>query len=134
MDTIISNPDSLLIRFTFISDSIDTNKEGWMIDDIVTGSAGPESCSSIKESDANEDIIVFPNPFSSQAILQTENDFQNASLTIYNSLGQPVKQLQNIYGQTIMLGRDNLSGGFYFLHLTQDNKILKTVKIVITDN
>jgi hypothetical protein len=30
-------PDSISIRFTFTSDGIQTNKEGWMIDNIITG-------------------------------------------------------------------------------------------------
>lgn len=133
-DTIISNPDSLLIRFTFMADSIADNSEGWMIDDIVTSSAGLEMCSGTKESYDKERVTVSPNPFSTQAILQTEKTFKNATLNICNSLGQPIRQVKNISGQLIILNRDNLPGGLYFLQLTQDKKILKTVKVIITDD
>ena len=133
-DSIIINPDSLLIRFTFISDSIVKNKEGWMIDDLVTSSAGWELCSSTKESSRDENITVYPNPFSIETLIQTENDFKKATLTVYNSMGQRVKQLKNISGQTVLLSRDDLPSGLYFLQMVQGNKILKTEKIVITDN
>lgn len=133
-DSIITNPDSLLIRFTFISDSISTNKEGWMIDDIVTSARREEFCTSTKESYLDENVTVYPNPFSTETIIQSEQDFKRATLTVCNSLGQPVKQLKNISGQTIILQRDDLPSGLYFLQLVQDYKILKTAKIVITDN
>jgi hypothetical protein len=133
-DTIIFNPDSLMIRFTFISDSINTNKEGWMIDDIMTSAGGWEDCSSVKEIYLDENITVYPNPFSTEAIIQADHDFKNATMKVYNSLGQLVQQLKNISGQTINLNRDDLPSGLYFLQLTEDYKILKTIKIVITDN
>ncbi len=132
-DTIIINPDSLLIRFTFISDSISDNNEGWMIDDILTTAGGLEICSGTKESSVDWRVNVYPNPFSTETILETEESFKNATVTICNSLGQQVKQLKNISGSSVVLNRDNLPGDLYFLHLTQENKILKTVKILITD-
>jgi hypothetical protein len=78
-------------------------------------------------------VNIFPNPFSTQTTLQTDKLFKDATLTVYNSFGQQVKQINNINGQTITLQRDNLSNGLYFLQLTQDNKIITNDKIVITD-
>ena len=80
-----------------------------------------------------EDIHIIPNPFSVSTILQTDKVFKDATLTVYNSSGQQVKQINNISGQIITLHRDNLSNGLYFLCLTQDNKIFATDKLVITD-
>ncbi|MBK7957147.1 MAG: T9SS type A sorting domain-containing protein [Bacteroidetes bacterium] len=65
--------------------------------------------------------------------MQTENIFTNATLTINNHLGQTVKQIENISGQSITLFRDNLQSGLYFIHLTQDNKTIATDKLVIAD-
>ncbi|HXB42362.1 MAG TPA: T9SS type A sorting domain-containing protein [Bacteroidia bacterium] len=77
---------------------------------------------------------IFPNPFSSKTILQMDKNLKDATLTLYNSFGQQVKQIKNISGQTIIVQRDNLSCGLYFLQLTQDNTILTTDKLVIVDN
>lgn len=87
----------------------------------------------LNEINSNYSFNCYPNPFSSQMTLQTNNILKNATLTIYNSFGQQVTQIKNISGQTLTLHRDNLSSGLYFLQLTQDNKILTTDKIVITD-
>ena len=133
-DTIIANPDSLLVRFTFISDSIADNKEGWMIDDILTTSGGLEICSGTKESSLDWRVTIYPNPFSTETILETEEPFQNVTLTMYNSLGQKVQQLKNVSGTSVVLQRDNLPGGLYFLQLSQDNSILRTMRLLIAEH
>jgi hypothetical protein len=86
--------------------------------------------------DTNYEILstsIFPNPFTSQTTLQIDKSLANSSLTLYNSLGQQVKQVNNISGQTVTLHRDNLPSGLYYLQLTQDNKTIATDKLVIAD-
>ncbi len=79
------------------------------------------------------DFTLFPNPFSAQTILQTDVLLNNATITIYNCFGQTVKEIKNIYGQTVVLSRDNLPSGLYFIRLTEDDKIIASDKLVITD-
>jgi hypothetical protein len=88
----------------------------------------------IKENDNNLNITIFPNPFFSQTTLHSNIIFNDAILTVYNSYGQQIKQIKNISGQTIILQRDNLSSGLYFLQLTQDNKTFARDKLIIIDN
>ena len=91
--------------------------------------------SAIEENSIENTITVFPNPFSTETVLKTDNSFKNASLTIYNSTGQVVKQMTPINseaGKTVTLFRDNLPSGLYFIRLTQNNKSY-IVKLVITD-
>ncbi len=101
--------------------------------DIFIGNLSSTVTTDIEENHFSKEITVFPNPFSSQAILQTGNLLHNATLTMDNVYGQTVKQITNISGQTIVLSRDNLVNGLYFIRLTEDNKTLSTKKIVITD-
>jgi|ERR1035437_6446744 PKD repeat protein len=98
----------------------------------VTVTCTPMGISGYKPSDTG--ISIYPNPFSSSTTLQSDIFFKDATLTIYNSYGQTVKQIKNISGQAVTLTRDNLPSGLYFIRLTQDNKILATDKLVITDN
>ncbi len=77
-------------------------------------------------------INIYPNPFSTQTTLRTDGLLKNATLTVYNSFGQTVKQIKNISGQTVTLFRDNFPSGLYFLRVTEENKIY-TDKLVITD-
>lgn len=78
-------------------------------------------------------IAIFPNPFSTETILKTDNPLHNATFTVYNIYGQTVKQINNISGQTFSFNRDNLISGIYFIELTQDSKTITTTKLIITD-
>jgi len=88
----------------------------------------------IAENNSGANFTIYPNPFSSQAILQTDRSLENATLSVYDSYGQAVKQVKNISGQSITLHRDNLPSGLYFLRLMQEGKIVATDKLVVTDN
>jgi hypothetical protein len=88
---------------------------------------------SINEIENNSLLTVYPNPVSSQAIIHSANFFKDASLIVYNSFGQKVKQINHISGRTVTFFRDNLESGLYFIRLMEDDKILATNKLVISD-
>jgi len=87
--------------------------------------------SSIEQKPASR---IFPSPFSTQTTLYFEINLNDANLTVYNSVGQLVKEMRNLSGHTILLQRDNLPCGLYFIKIAQDNKIIATDKFVTTDN
>lgn len=92
-----------------------------------------EGTTGINDRRDEEVFSIYPNPFSTQITLQTENPFNSATLTLYNSLGQQVNELKKISGQTISFRRENLISGQYYLRLTEDNRKTETFKITITD-
>jgi len=75
----------------------------------------------------------YPNPFSSSSTLKINQTLNNATLTISNSMGQLVKEINYISGQTVNILRENLSSGLYFVRLTENNKIILANKLLITD-
>jgi hypothetical protein len=79
------------------------------------------------------EVTVFPNPFSEQVTLRTETHLQNASLTLNNSLGQMIKQINNISGTEVVLLRERLPAGVYFLRLVQEGIIIAAKKIIVKD-
>lgn len=81
----------------------------------------------------NYAVNIFPNPFNAQTTLQTTIPWTNATLTIDNIFGQTILQINNISGQTMVFNRDNLIAGLYLLRLIQDNQIISTEKLIITD-
>ncbi len=85
------------------------------------------------EQDMRQSIGIFPNPFSMQTILQVNKNFGNSTLTVYNSYGQAVKQIENLSGSTITFYRDNLPVGVYFARLTQNGNIIMVDKLLIID-
>jgi hypothetical protein len=97
---------------------------------VTTNLCNPNS---IAETSPGLSAEVYPNPFSSSAILKSEKILNATSLTIYNSMGQEVKSINNITGLSVIIDRENLSSGLYFARLTEVNKLITTVKLVITD-
>jgi hypothetical protein len=87
----------------------------------------------INENTTRNGFSVFPNPFVSSTTIQTFVNLKNATLTVCNSYGQTVKQVNNISGQIVSLSRANLPGGLYFIRLTEGNKIIAAEKLIITD-
>jgi len=87
----------------------------------------------ISELEKENSYLIFPNPFSIHTTLQTDKLLKNATLTVYNFLGQISKEIKNISGQTINIFRENLSSGVYFIRLTENNKTLMFDKLVITE-
>lgn len=88
---------------------------------------------SVNEIISLNSIEIFPNPFSTNTTIQSDKFLKNASLIVYNSIGHLVKRIDKISGQTFIFYRENLPNGLYFIHIKQDNKIIATNKLVITD-
>jgi hypothetical protein len=75
-----------LIRFRFVSDSINTQKEGWMIDDIVF--RGYDVGGAISEQ-IRQSIEIFPNPSNGIIHVKYENiNTNDLNFTVYNLSGQ----------------------------------------------
>lgn len=79
-------------------------------------------------------LSIFPNPLSSETVLKTEPPLHNANMTLFNHLGQPVKQVENMSGQAFTLTRGNLPNGLYFLRLSEANNHIATRTIIISDS
>ncbi len=128
-DTIIIPPSSLMVRFTFMSDSINNNKEGWMIDDITILSN--TACSSIEEWDNKNFINVSPNPFREKTVLHTNFKLKNGVMILYNTFGQEVYREVNCSGNRFILNRNELPSGIYNVCFLEDNQMIARKKILI---
>lgn len=132
-DSIIINPDSLMIRFTFISDSSIDQREGWMIDEIVTASGGWQICSGVEDHLTNTQFSVYPNPFNSGAILHADPPLESGTVCIYDVFGRVLRYIDGISGTNISISREDLPGGLYFLTVTDQRNLSKVIKILIKD-
>ncbi len=136
---LIEGIGTTLGAFVPIAPPFESGNDLWCVrinNQIVWTSSQGNDCSltSIRENYVNENqILIFPNPFSLTTTLKINGNFTNAILTMYDAYGQQVKQIKNISGQTITLHRDNLPSGLYFLRLTENNKTFAIEKLLITD-
>ncbi len=88
----------------------------------------------VDDESLSPDMRLFPNPFSNSTTLQTSIPLSNATLTIYNSLGQIADQRKNIFGNSIELKRGDLSSGLYFIRISDGGTIYKLQELIIEDN
>jgi len=104
----------------------------YFFDDICV-STDSLSCNSIvgvTEISNENKIKVFPNPFNSIAVLEMKEDFKNAELNIYNTLGEQVRR-QKIISQTTTISRDGLTNGIYFFQVISRDGKLGTGQLII---
>ena len=87
----------------------------------------------ISESNISSQISINPNPFSNATTLKTNNIFENATFIVFNTLGEQVRKIDNITGQTFTFYRENLEQGIYFYQLKENNIIVSENRFVITD-
>ncbi len=121
--------DSLIVRFNFISDSIQTNKDGWIIDNIIIGSA--DLGSSINELSNKMKVKLFPTVTSDYFNYQVENNEELESLIITNVTGKNVLSIIKPLKQD-KIAISNLASGNYFVKFTSKGKT--TVKRLVVNN
>lgn len=85
------------------------------------------------EANSLNKLKINPKPFSTFTKIEMNKTVKNAKLIIYNSLGKNVKEIKNISGESIILYRDNLKCGIYFITLIEEKITYQTEKILITD-
>jgi uncharacterized delta-60 repeat protein len=75
---------------------------------------------------------VFPNPFSASTTILLGRPCVNATIAVYNALCEQVMELNNISGYSIILHRNDLPGGVYYVQLTEGN--LTSLEKIIVSN
>ncbi len=78
-------------------------------------------------------IHSYPNPFYTTVTINWSHSISNGELNLFNEFGQIIKTLKKISGKTITLNRNNLPAGIYFVRLTQNDHVIATEKLAITD-
>lgn len=75
-------------------------------------------------------INVGPNPFTSALTIQSEIAFEDATLKLFNVMGQLVREIKNQSGKAIVLQRESLNSGLYFIQLFEKGKLVKSSKVL----
>jgi hypothetical protein len=123
-------PNPLYMRFHFISDSIDNEKAGWVIDDILISHAFTGW--SVKKTGEDTKLKYSPNPMTTETVFYFDNPIKEKySLRLYNSKGQLVKTQSEYHPQSITLKRGNLNSGLYYFMLKSESGIESKGKLII---
>ncbi|MCK4662737.1 MAG: T9SS type A sorting domain-containing protein [Bacteroidales bacterium] len=124
--------DSAIIRFNFVSDSIYTSKEGWMIDEIYF--LLEDYCNiGIEENSIQINFVkISPNPVTDISIMEFKNEqFENFTLAIYNITGTKIKVIQNIKENKVELNRNEFKKGIYLYRLYNTRLNIYTGKFIV---
>lgn len=114
LDWLWNNPnahlvDSVMFRITFISDSINNNKSGVLIDFI--GVRVDDWCNVGISENKIEELNIRPNPVNSESFIEFD-EFSNYIITINDIAGNLIYESKFI-GSQFPLGRLNLPIGIY---------------------
>ncbi len=116
-------------KFSFISDSMDTQKEGWLIDNIRIGNY---ASSTFNASTPKFPSKVIPNPSANEQVwIQFDNDsYDDITIEIYTTTGQFLQRHNTREGEIPIILRDK---GIYFYRLrnleTQEISLGKIVRL-----
>jgi hypothetical protein len=115
--------DTVLWKFTFISDSIQTSKDGWMLDNIEVSSV----FNSINEEQKSE-ISIYPNPTSEELYIHYPY-FSNFNIegSIHDILGYELREFK-ISGIETKLNISDFDSGIYFVKIIiGDKQVVKKI-------
>ncbi|SRR5260221_3151536 len=116
--------DTLLYRFTFISDSIQTNKDGLMFDNLHFD----DYSEGIPEIQNQNLISLSPNPVNDQLIIHRTKISDQEQIQIFDFTGRLMLDNKNFFGNII--NTKSLSSGIYFLRYS-DAKNFCVKKFVV---
>lgn len=113
----IQNNDTVLFRFTFISDGIQTNKDGLMFDSLFVWDVPPIGINHISSNDIN--VFTYPNPsmtFLNIVFDKTKSEI--GTMEIYDNTGRIVEEIMiPINENKISIDINDYPEGIYLFNL-----------------
>ncbi|GIV27013.1 MAG: hypothetical protein KatS3mg027_0827 [Bacteroidia bacterium] len=117
-------------QFYYVDQIMTYYKKG----NIECGEPDTASFVSVDEYSFTSSINISPNPFNKQTTIISALPLNNATIYIENNLGQIVRIFHNINGSEIIISRENLSDGIYYLKIVDKNGfIISAKKIIISE-
>lgn len=124
----ISNTNNNLLEIKFVGNNIGyiVGQSGTILKTTNAGLSVNENNLQIKQTKS------FPNPFKNSFTIKIDNDetLSNATLTIYDLLGNKVDELTEINQNEILIERKNLNSGIYFYYIKENSNIISKGKII----
>ncbi len=117
-----------LLRFKFISDNVETNKEGWMIDNLTISEV--LNSQSISEDDFLKPTI-YPNPTSSNITVQfnESTNIDGLSVSICNALGQEISN-EEVRTMNHSVSLKENAKGIYRLIVKENNRVVYNSSVI----
>ncbi len=85
-------------------------------------------CTDVNEINNNNSISIYPNPTDGQFTISLSKG--NAKIIITDLLGKEIKTI-NLTGKQLVIEKDEMKAGIYFIQTTDENKNVTKKKIII---
>jgi len=121
--------DTMIVRFNFISDSIDIPFDGWMIDDFQFFDATLPG---------NTDFLtkalfsLYPNPSNKDLHVVLEQFYPELEVVLFDYSGSEILTKSHPGEEILQLSVDHIPDGLYFLHITSKSQSLGVQKVMIS--
>lgn len=126
----LSSPHAMYFKplngtLLFMADDGNLGTELWR-------TCNPDFFSGIRSLEKEENVILFPNPFTSSTTLRIRQTPlpEKLELKLYDALGKMVRSVR-VNGSEISINRDELTDGIYFYSLEGAKNFRKTGKLII---
>lgn len=119
----------LLVRFTFVSDTTDTQKEGWMIDNFIVHET---MIHTVKKTPSNEYLKVYPTLTTGRVHIEAEKLYEYhiiEGIRVVNTEGKTVRS----FGQAptkFFIDIGDLPNGTYYINI-RTNKRSQTFPVTL---
>ncbi len=125
----IKKPFEYYLRFTFVSDSVQNSKDGWMIDEIIVDNSG--ACSNLTEQNILK-AVIFPNPSNTYATITLPNGkyVHNGVLSIYNTIGGLIFKTPFI-GDKLKFNLSDLPKGMHQILISENEQVIAQAKLFV---
>jgi hypothetical protein len=122
--------DTMRLRFNFISDGIQQNHEGWMIDEIRLFAI--DLGTGIREyMEGRFHSYFFPNPVTTTAIFTMDKTYHDVHYELMDSRGLLISKGDRGTCYEFTFERTGIPPGMYFMRLFLDNRFTDNHKIII---
>ena len=125
-------PDTMIIRFNFVSDGNHHDREGWMIDQIRLFSLDLGSGIQGNQAGRKRSQIA-PNPVKSSAIVKFDKTYENVEYSLLDLTGRICAAGEPGKCSHFTFDRGNISPGIYILKLFIDHQYTETHPVIISE-
>ncbi|MBU1011324.1 MAG: T9SS type A sorting domain-containing protein [Bacteroidetes bacterium] len=123
-------PDTMMLRFHFISDEIDNQHDGWMIDQLRMFSI--DVGSSTPETKIDDNWVRFlQNPIQQRTNAMFDRQWHSVELTLHDVNGRTVSMMQCANCSELLIDATELNDGLYLASFVIDRRHFISKKILV---
>ena len=116
--------------YKIITSALSRDTADNLFNTVICRFGNDNSLSISSASSVNDDILIYPNPFSSYTTLIFSEEQKNSTIKIIDVLGRQIKEI-NFTGKELIIEKGMMKEGIYFVQTTDEKRNIVNKKIII---